>query len=87
MWAYGQEVLRGNILAEAPRHVKGHDSTSWKGICHGVELLNKGRKRRVDNGININFWKDYWIEKGPLNLYYTKRLILTKISTNPSPCI
>lgn len=44
LWA---RALRGKYLkcsgiSDAPNHVQGIDFVTWRGICHGINALNKG---------------------------------------------
>lgn len=49
LWAQvcKEKYIRRFNLNEAPRHLQRMDSTTWRGICHGINLLNKGIKQNI----------------------------------------
>ena len=49
----------GNLLDTS---FPSNSSPTWKGIEHGLELLKKGTIWRVNNGQNIQIWRDNWVE-------------------------
>lgn len=53
-------------MCEAPKHIQGTDSTTWKGVCHEINLLNKGVKWRIGKGDKVRFWSDNWHPMGIL---------------------
>lgn len=71
LWARVLEskYLSRSTLHEGPRCVKGSDSVTWKGVCHGINLLNEGLQWRVGRGDKIRFWSDCWAPIGNLKTY------------------
>ncbi|KAL5834990.1 hypothetical protein ACOSQ4_014487 [Xanthoceras sorbifolium] len=42
---------------------KGLTSCAWKGIKHGLTIINEGLVWRVGNGLDIRLWVDSWVPK------------------------
>lgn len=73
LWAsmLNHKYLASADLCTASRRIKPYDSPTWKGICHGIDLLNKGLCWRIGNGETANFWRDNWMNSGPIMIKAT----------------
>lgn len=63
-----QKYLQGNVsnifCNERAKH--SHPSPTWRAIEHGADILKKGIKIRVGEGLHTSFWTDNWVGDGPL---------------------
>ncbi|CAL9019822.1 unnamed protein product, partial [Prunus brigantina] len=66
--AITQKYLQGNasniFCNERAKHT--HPSPTWRAIEHGADILKKGIKIRVGEGLHTSFWTDNWVGDGPL---------------------
>lgn len=42
---------------------KSNASFTWKSIASAIELIRAGSRWRVENGMNIDVWKDNWLPR------------------------
>jgi len=71
--AMRHNYLKSNTLWECPRPQRS--SAAWKAILESRDLLRAGAIWRIDNGNDVRFWTDRWLEVGPL----------AEIVDNPAP--
>ena len=45
---------------------KPASSNLWKGVASAVDILLKGTRRRIYNGLDTLFWRDTWLGDTPL---------------------
>lgn len=50
------------------------DSSTWKGICKQLDVIQKGVGKNVFNGRGTSFWYDKWMGKFSLSEFTTKPL-------------
>lgn len=58
---YGVKESEGAYFKE--RH---GESFVWKGVVRGAELLRRGLKWQIGDGMKARFWADTWLEQTPL---------------------
>lgn len=86
-----------SLLSQAPKakyfpqidpwdlHARIGISYVWRSLLHGFQLTKQGLKRRVEDRLCINMWKDPWIPKPyffkpqPYNQYLTENLRVTNL--------
>lgn len=71
---YKEKYLRRSNLNEASRHLQETDSTTWKGLCHGINLLNKGTEWKIGKEDKARFWSNDWHPLGILKEWEVRPL-------------
>jgi hypothetical protein len=68
-----QEIVRLKYVKQSPICLIPHrldDSPLWKDLLKIRQIYLKGRTYKMNNGKNVSFWLNVWLEDKPLCLCY-----------------